>query len=151
MKNLLTFPVSLLKNYLPHRPPMLWIDEVLWIREDEGECRVSLRKEAHYFDEEGMIRPSSLVEWMAQGYGFVRACQILNRQDEGLKKPEKTYLAAISDVAFHENCRDVIKPGGDIRIHIRTVRELGPLMLVQADIRTEKTNLASGHLKVYGA
>lgn len=146
-----TIPVSLLQKALPHRHPMLWIDQVLWATEGEGECRVSLQKEAHYFDKEG-VRVSSLVEWMAQGYGFVRACQILMpKRNQLVQRPAKTYLAAISDIDFDPNMSDLLKTSDEIFIHVRTIRELGSLILIQAEIKGSQTTvLARGQLKVYG-
>ncbi len=141
-------PVSLLQDVLPHRPPLLWIDQVVWSQENEGVCSVILKKNAHYFDSQ-KVRASSFLEWMAQAYGFIRACSVLT-QNETSQKLKKTYLAAVNDFEIFEENEIHLVEDKKLSIHIKTVKDLSPLFSIAGEIRTEEgIVLAKGNLKVY--
>jgi predicted hotdog family 3-hydroxylacyl-ACP dehydratase len=97
------FPVSTLQlqEYLPHRPPMVWVDEVIHCGVGpngllSGTCKVKLSGDRHFFSANGTIRASALIEWIAQSYGFAKACQqyALSDQAVGLRK---AYLVGITE------------------------------------------------------
>ena len=52
-----------LQAYLPHRPPMIWIDRVLASTPSGGTCEVVLRKDALYFQKGRLIHTAS-IEWI---------------------------------------------------------------------------------------
>lgn len=143
-------PVSLLSEALPHRAPMLWVDEVLWINDTQGECRVRLKPGKHFLDANGAVRISSLIEWTAQSYGFVKACQVLSRG--GNANPyEQNYLAAFNDFSFQENAASVLQDSSEALVRIEILKELGPLTLIEGQVVAQGEVLASGRLKVYCA
>ena len=64
--------VEEMKKNLPHRPPFLWVDdlvnvEILPNNNIKGHCRLTLDKKAHYCDENSCFRPSSAFEIMGAG------------------------------------------------------------------------------------
>lgn len=150
-------PVDLLLDVLPHRPPLLWIDKVDWSNINEGVCSLLLNKEAHYFDFE-KIRNSSFLEWMAQAYGFIRACSTLTKtKNTESKNLQKTFLAAVNhfEIEAHQwgasklHAKDLLQ-NKKIFIHMKTVKELAPLFSISGEIKNEDgCLLAKGNLKVY--
>jgi predicted hotdog family 3-hydroxylacyl-ACP dehydratase len=154
-----SYPVSTqeLLNWLPHRTPAVWIDEVSWIRpaedEVEGECRVCFQPDANYADANGQPRDSSFIEWIAQSYGFVRACHMLSALIKINKKPEKTFLAQIRDfelIGDHDSTR--MTAGDWLRIHVKRTHQIGPLALVVGTVISPRGDiLAQAKLKLYAA
>ena len=141
-------PVSRLQQWLPHRGPAIWVDQVNWVTENEGECQLTLRPEGHYLSTGG-LRQTSLIEWIAQSYGFVRTCQMISQGPQGReKKPEKAYLVAIRDVEWAESVPQ--SNSMTLRIHVRKTHQVGPIALVEGHVYgPEKTLLAKAQLRLY--
>jgi len=80
---------------LPHRPPMLWIDEVVAQQGDEVHCRLTLRRE-HVFVEDGVVQAITSIEWMAQTVGALVG--LFDRKRS--QAPRPGYLIAIPEAQF---------------------------------------------------
>jgi predicted hotdog family 3-hydroxylacyl-ACP dehydratase len=52
-------------DYLPHRPPMLLIDEVLEVTDRVGVCRTTIHPDC-VFAIDGRVHPSAMIEFVAQ-------------------------------------------------------------------------------------
>lgn len=89
----MSFPDIL--ELLPHRPPMLWIDEVLAREADAVRCRLTVRP-THLFVEDGAVEPVVAIEWIAQA---VAALVGLFDRDRALS-PRPGYLIAIPEAKF---------------------------------------------------
>jgi predicted hotdog family 3-hydroxylacyl-ACP dehydratase len=82
-------------SLVPHRPPMLWIDEVLEHGDESIVCRVTLRDE-HVFLDGGQAESVVIVELMAQSVAaFVG---LTDRQKGDVPRPG--YLVAIPEARF---------------------------------------------------
>lgn len=82
-------------DLLPHRPPMLWVDEVLFHEGDEVRCGLTLRAD-HVFASGGAIEPITSVEWMAQTVGALVGLYDRKRS----LSPRPGYLIAIPEAHF---------------------------------------------------
>jgi predicted hotdog family 3-hydroxylacyl-ACP dehydratase len=144
----MNFPVAVeqLENWLPHRAPAVWIDEVSWVKADEGECRVRLKADANYMDPTGNPRDSSFVEWMAQAYGYVGACQIITGLVSAERPPSRTFLAHVRDF---ERSTASVQPEDVLQIHVRKTHQLGPLLLIEGKVTQGDRALAQAKLKLF--
>ncbi|MEQ1878164.1 MAG: hypothetical protein ABL958_16090, partial [Bdellovibrionia bacterium] len=90
------YPVAVaqVQECLPHRDSAIWVDEITWALADQGECRIIFKDGANYTDS-GFIRDTSFIEWMAQSFGYVSACQVLSGLAGGKQKAQKAYLVGI--------------------------------------------------------
>lgn len=52
-------------DYLPHRPPMLLIDEIIEVNANGGMCRTTIKPDC-VFAIDGLVHPSSMIEFVAQ-------------------------------------------------------------------------------------
>jgi predicted hotdog family 3-hydroxylacyl-ACP dehydratase len=91
----MSFPDIL--ELLPHRPPMLWIDEVLAREADEVRCKLTIRDDHLFVDENGTVEPITSIEWIAQAVAALVG--VLDR--DRLRKPRPGYLIAIPEATFH--------------------------------------------------
>jgi predicted hotdog family 3-hydroxylacyl-ACP dehydratase len=80
---------------VPHKPPMLWIDEVLAFSAEEITCRVTLRDE-HVFLDDGAAESVVVVELMAQAV----AAQVGLADRQRGDSPRPGYLVAIPEATF---------------------------------------------------
>jgi len=151
----LNFPVptSRLEDWLPHRGPAVWVDEVLSVTADGGDCRIILKNSANYSDGKGSIRESSFIEWMAQGFGFVCACQALAGIVSAQEKPEKAFLVQISDFELNSDPDSNHFTEGDWMIaRVKRTHQVGPIALVDGEIISSKNvTVARAKLKVFAA
>lgn len=140
-------PVSRLAEIVPHRPPMVWVDEVSWVNATEGECRVRLDPGALYRGRRG-LRSTSIIEWIAQSYAYVRAAQAISGTPGApTAPPQVVYLAAVRDAKLGAL---VGKQPVEIRVLVRSNRSFGPLALVEGQVMDGCGNLlGSASLKVY--
>lgn len=145
---MLEYPVAVkdLMEYLPHRPPMVWVDEVVSADAVEGVCRIHLSKEAGYMGPGG-VRASSAVEWMAQAYAYTRVCYARSAGAPGQKNLSKAYLVGIRQLEFTST---KIPTEGSLIVRVKTVRDLEGLTLLSGRVETSDGQLlASGTLKVF--
>ncbi len=78
---------------LPHRPPMVLLDEVEWFEGDTARCRVTLRPDAPLV-EDGKVRAVAALEYMAQCTGV---CTTLRARERGLG-PMRGYLVGAREL-----------------------------------------------------
>src|SRR5688572_7896973 len=101
---LLKLPISTkdLAKWIPHRDPMVWIDEVVTVEPAFAICRVGVDKNRAFCDQSG-LRPSAYIEWMAQAYAFSEAARKILEVGEGqVAALNKAYLVAITKAEFPE-------------------------------------------------
>jgi predicted hotdog family 3-hydroxylacyl-ACP dehydratase len=93
-------PCDQLSTFLPHRAPFVWVSEVISISNGvdgpSGVCRVRLSEGSAFLGRDGKPRASSVVEWIAQAYGFVKACHHLSGNSE-TRPSERAFLVGIND------------------------------------------------------
>ena len=142
-------PVNEISNYLPHRPPMVWIDEVLHYAEKEGECRVILKEGEHYLGAQG-LRPSSCLEFIAQAYGFISACYHIYVLDPNARPLNKAFFASIKNGNLPRP-QDVanLRAGNELRIRIQGVRQLGQIVTLTGQVIHESTVLAEAQIRIF--
>lgn len=134
---------------LPHRPPFIWIDEVVEVTPDGGTCAVTLRPDALYMGPEG-LRRSSALEFMAQGFGYVRAAQSETGLLPGRAPPTKAFLVSIQDAVYSESPGTPPSAGTRLSIEISGFREVGPITLFSAAVKLPGDEiLAQARLKVF--
>jgi hypothetical protein len=145
------FPISTdtLQAALPHRKPMVWIRNVVSAEETTGICQVLLKPGSYEFSEDG-LRQSTLLEWMAQGFGFANFCYTR-------VTPKLAFLAQAQNIQYCApevwlEFKQAAARGTEAWVSGKITRTLGPISLVEAEVfwnRPEKIILASGQMKLF--
>lgn len=149
MKITRTIPVLEVEKYLPHRPPMVWIDEVLSFSEKEGECRLRLKADGHYMDHE-TLRPTACLEFIAQAYGFISVCHHIHILDPQSKPLSKAFLASIKEAVLPtENILRQLKADDVLSITIDGVRQMGPIVLFDGRVKCGDQLVCEAQMKVF--
>ena len=145
----LEFPLSTskLKEWVPHRPPMVWVDEVLSVESTSAKCRVLMEETRPFYESPSKIRPSVLVEWMAQAFAYSAICRQL--MNVGTPTPiRRAFLVGIAGAKFDMTAWDA--KGKSVFVSVETVRELAPLVLFRGTVTNEDgRTLSTASLKVY--
>ena len=141
----LPVPTSELLDFIPHRPPMVWIDFVDSYSESGGSSRTILVKEGFYFTDE-QLRRSVCIELVAQAFAFNNAALL---KASGLSNPpiKRAFLAAIKDFKITE--WPTIPVGAVLKTTVKKSRQFGPITLISGETYLDETLLASGELKVF--
>lgn len=136
-------PTHKLKDLMPHRGKMLWVDEVIHTDGDKGEVKLTLQKDFPYF-QNGKLISSFFIEFMAQGYGFMKAAFVY---DEGIKGLDEAMIPMISDYEFYD--LDLME-NNQVIAKIKTKRQLDNLFFVEGSVVDENEKLlAKANFKVY--
>lgn len=151
----MNYPVATAKlaDWLPHRAPMLWVDEVCSASEIGGEARVRIRKDALYMNA-GELRASTVIEFIAQTFGFVSACQRIDHPHLVHSKIEKAFLVGVrsADVSKVAD-RKIWSENDSLLVRVRNFKTIGSMQILDGEVIFEATGevLASANLKLYSA
>ncbi len=138
-------PVELLGAALPHRHPMVWVDEVLSAAVDGGICAVDLAPERLFAAGEAHCLTFAPIEWMAQTYGYARACHALMGKAP-LAPLKKAYLVGVGQL----ECFRPVPSRGRLLVEVRTTREMAPLSIVRGSVKDDGGEIfAEATLKLY--
>lgn len=136
-------------KYIPHRPPMIWIDRITDWGATEGASEVDVRTDAHYMSPEG-LRPSSCIEIIAQTYGLVWTCHVIYNVDPNSKGMSVAMLAAFKDVKFAPpDVMRTVKEGDRLICRISKVRWVGPIASFRGEVWLGETLLAEAGMRTF--
>lgn len=142
-----TFPIQIDKliEALPHRGPMVWVDQVLKAGPEGGETLIILDPDKHYFDNK-QIRQSSYIEWMAQSYGYVQAAY--GAQTGEVPSPDRrVFLVGLRQITFYPIDFKGIER---LKICVQRTRQIGPVSFIQGKVLTlGKEIICEGELKLF--
>lgn len=138
--------------YLPHRPPMVWINRILEVGNDykglSGICIVDLDRSSLYVNNGDQLRASSAIEFTAQGFGYLKAAfQVIHKINN---PPTKTYLTGVRSCRADFKNLD-LKSVSQLQITITTLREMLPISYVKGVVTLPGSSevLAVAEIQVY--
>jgi len=136
-------------QFAPHRPPMMWVDQILDYGATHGECAVKIKEDGHYMGTEG-LRTSSCLEFIAQSYGFISICHRQFSGDPMQKAPSRAFLASFKDARFaSEALMKSVRAGDQLIVRITGARQMGPIILFQGQVRRGDDILCDSNMKVF--
>ncbi len=130
-----------IEKLLPHRPPMLWIDEVVSRGDDSVCCKLTIRDD-HVFVEHGRVEPLIALEWMAQAVAVLVG---LRDRDQD-QTPRPGYLIAIPQGSLDV---EDFRVGDELRIDVRRVWGDDALASFECAVTRAGEPCASAQLSVY--
>ena len=116
---------------------MLWVDEVLHCEPEGphpgGVCRVRLAEPRAFHGADGKVRPSAVVEWIAQSYGFVKACAHLlaARPEQGA---DRAFLVGINDCEVNLSG---LAAERSVLVHVRELHNFHPAYVLEGKVTSE--------------
>lgn len=129
------FQIKDLITYLPHRPPMVWVNRVAEVGRDykglAGVCIVDIDKDSLYVNDGKELRASSAIEFTAQGFGYLKAAyQVIHKF---IDAPTNTYLTGVR--YCRANFEDIdLEKVNQLEIHIQVIRELLPVTYIRGAV-----------------
>ena len=126
-----------LKEYLPHREPMLLVDEIE-IGED-GTCHASYRIKEDEFFCQGHFPDNPIVPGVILCEIMAQSCALLMKDEI---KGKVTLYTGIDNVRF----RQVVKPGDLCEVTARLKNRRGPLFFCEATLSVDGDLCCKGDL-----
>jgi len=130
-----------IEQLLPHEPPMLWLDRVLFRDGDAVRCALEIRPD-HVFVEDGLVEPVVSIEWMAQTVGALVG--IIDRGND--QNPRPGYLIAIPEASF---AVDTFAVGDRLEIEAKRVWGDDELASFECAVARAGQTVAKAQLSVY--
>lgn len=132
-------------EYLPHRPPMVFLDDVLEITDSSCICSVETKKGgllSTFLNEDGSLDAIMGLEMMAQCTGVWSGYHILMRHEE----VSMGMLVGISNVVFKKQkiCKDA-----KLIISINTLIEDGTFGSFECNVKHQDDLIVSGIINTY--
>ena len=129
----LPISVAQLRAVLPHRPPMIWIDEILSGSHEGGVCRTIPSPSNLYFSSGSFLKYAG-IELVAQAFGYSRGVFELSKNPDATEA-KRAFLVGIRTSYMGRIPADT----GSLLIETKLFRELPPLLLVDGIVRSETT------------
>lgn len=126
-----------LKEYLPHREPMLLIDEIKV--DEEGVCHASYRIREDEFFCQGHFPGNPIVPGVIQCEIMAQSCALLVMED---LKGRTTLYTGIDNVRF----KHVVKPGDLCEITAKLKSKRGPMVFCEAILTVDGAVCCKGDL-----
>ena len=82
-----------IEDYLPHRPPMLLIDELVEVSDVRAVVRTTIKPDC-VFARDGIVHPAAMIEFMAQ------CCAIMVAARPSGKGPQLGFVISCREVDF---------------------------------------------------
>lgn len=135
-----------LQPYMPHRAPMIWLDEVTSFSNQGGEVRVTLKADAGYMGPDG-VRDSAPIEWIAQGFGYLWACVCVTNEDQNKANTKKAFLVAIKNADMSRVSE--LKAGDLVSVKMDEFRQIGPIQIIRGRVFRGDDLILEAGLKVF--
>jgi 3-hydroxymyristoyl/3-hydroxydecanoyl-(acyl carrier protein) dehydratase len=136
----MSLPLATIRELLPHRDPMIMVDELITSDGEVGHGRVVF-PEDHYGVCEGRVLETAIVEALAQVAGAMRG----DLMRQGKVDPCYGILVRVRRFNFHREPRC----GEPVDLHISLINYVGPFVLVHAKAACHGEVVAEGDLHFY--
>lgn len=133
------FPISA-ASLLPHRPPMLLINNLTERVENTAKADATMPAEGIFFDTESAF-PEFYIEIMAQAVAASKGYDALIAQEKMLDG----MIVGVDSFSFFK----MADPGTHLEISIEMTFEFGAVKIIHGTIHDQKTLLAEGVIKVW--
>ena len=138
-----------LLRFIPHRPPMVWVDKVLDWSRNHGEVLIEVKGDALYMSPEG-LRPSSLLEFIAQAYGFCWICYTIYVLDPGSNGMAQAMVAGFKEAQFAPpSAMRKVRPGDTLRVKLSDMRRKGPITFLRGQVWHGEVLLADSEMRTF--
>jgi 3-hydroxyacyl-[acyl-carrier-protein] dehydratase len=136
----LTLPLPA-EGLVPHRPPVLSIDEVVEAAGGEAVVEARLRAESPLAEQGGRINGLAALEVMAQAYAAVKGY----RDSLQGKAPGKGFLVGVRGFRITES----LHVGDTLRVTVKTIADIAGFAVAEAEVTRRGNRIASATLKMW--
>jgi len=126
-------------SFIPHRPPMLFIDALNKASEEEIEAEYEITSDCIFLRSDNSIEAVAYIEILAQC--FAAGSGFLNQD----KSAKWGYLAAMRGMKVHGKAF----LGDTVKAVVRPIAVFGGIIVVEGELFCKDKMIASAQLKIY--
>ena len=132
-----------IKQLIPQRSPIMMVDELLCVNGDEAQCRLAIRDDNFFLEDDGIIAEVGIIEHIAQSASAFAGYRAI---DAGATEPPVGYIGEVKN--FHLSQRPAV---GDVLI---TTITMGPTVdgvtIISGECKREDGEaVADTRMKIY--
>ena len=132
-----------IKQLIPQRSPIMMVDELLCVNGDEAQCRLTVREDNFFLEDDGLIAEVGIIEHIAQSASAFAGYRAI---DAGATEPPVGYIGEVKN--FHLSQRPAV---GDVLI---TTITMGPTVdgvtIISGECKRENGEaVADTRMKIY--
>lgn len=132
-----------IKQLIPQRSPIMMVDELLCVNGDEAQCRLAIREDNFFLEDDGLIAEVGIIEHIAQSASAFAGYRAI---DAGATEPPVGYIGEVKN--FHLSQRPAV---GDVLI---TTITMGPTVdgvtIISGECKREDGEaVADTRMKIY--
>lgn len=132
-----------IKQLIPQRSPIMMVDELLCVNGDEAQCRLAIREDNFFLEDDGLIAEVGIIEHIAQSASAFAGYRAI---DAGATEPPVGYIGEVKN--FHLSQRPTV---GDVLI---TTITMGPTVdgvtIISGECKREDGEaVADTRMKIY--
>lgn len=132
-----------IKQLIPQRSPIMMVDELLCVNDDEAQCRLVVREDNFFLEADGLIAEVGIIEHIAQSASAFAGYRAI---DAGATEPPVGYIGEVKN--FHLSQRPAV---GDVLI---TTITMGPTVdgvtIISGECKREDGEaVADTRMKIY--
>lgn len=128
-------------SYLPHRPPMLMVDELVSVGERRGTVRAVLEPDHPLVDAAGQFDETAHVELVAQSIAVINGFH----QTPEERKSHRGFLMSARDFEVSGDAR----AGDRVEVTIKKLTKFGDFGVVHGSVRRGEEEIAQGQITVW--
>ena len=132
-----------IENFIPHRPPMRWIDALTSCTETTASATVCFSAD-HFAVADTSVLETALVECVAQ---TIAAAIGRRTQEQGQADGHSVHGMLVAVSSFRIQSRPQV--GQSLCIEVRELKRFGPMLLVSGVVSCEGQVIASGELTLH--
>ena len=132
-----------IKQLIPQRSPIMMVDELLCVNGDEAQCRLTVREDNFFLEDDGLIAEVGIIEHIAQSASAFAGYRAI---EAGATEPPVGYIGEVKN--FHLSQRPAV---GDVLI---TTITMGPTVdgvtIISGECKRENGEaVADTRMKIY--
>lgn len=136
----LTLPLPA-EGLVPHRPPVLLVDEIVEVAGGETIVEARLKAESPLAEQGGRIDGLAALEVMAQAYAAVKGY----RDSLQGKAPGKGFLVGVRSFRITES----LHVGDTLHVAVKTVADIAGFAVAEAEVTRHGNRIATATLKMW--
>ena len=131
-----------LRTLIPHRPPMLLVDEIVSLTAQAGQSKTHIGADFLFLRADGTVAPEAFCEIIAQSYGV---CEGQRRLDAGLSLDGGGYLVSVRDFEVFALAR----VGDELCTHTQQLDDCFGTRIVQGTVWRGSEKLAQATVYIF--
>lgn len=132
-----------IRQLLPHRSPMVWVDNILLMNGDGSGTTETIIKEDSLALHNDVLIETAFIEIIGQSFGYLKALDLLKKG----YRLKVVYLASIDDYKLESKRK--IRFGDKITSFVKLLNIVGSIAIIEGEVFHGKEKLCYARVKCY--